>query len=92
MAPARLVEGSPQSTSAALATVPLEEGSEGEGIGELSSIRLVERPEQGIVVEDGGEVEERPGPGCDRDPVEDGALVGGEHGAVDLNQPGSSPP
>jgi len=36
VAPARLVEGSPQSTSAALATVPLEEGSEGEGIGELA--------------------------------------------------------
>ncbi len=36
-AAAHVVEGPPQSAGAALASVPLEEGSEGEGIGELAA-------------------------------------------------------
>jgi hypothetical protein len=73
------------------AAMPLEEGNEGEGIGELPRVRLVERADQGIVVEDCREVEERARPGSDRDPVEDGALVGGEAGEVGLDSRDRTP-
>jgi len=86
-APERHVgERSPQSAGAALAAVPVEEGGEGEGIGQPARFCLVQRADQGIVVEDGCEVEQRPRHGRDQDPVAYGAFVGGEVRAVELDR------
>jgi len=56
--------------------VTLDEGAEGNCIGEVAELSFVDRPLEARAGQDRGEVEERPGNGRDPDAAMDGDLVG----------------
>ena len=80
------VDNGPQVAAPPSGGIPLEEGIEGERVGEALGLGLFDRALELVAVEDGRQVEQGPGDGRDGDSLDDGCFVAGEGRVVDLER------